>query len=91
MKLKTDERAVFALRALYGGYGYSQYKMSKFEEYDLYVRNKNFLISDNIITFTVCLLYHIIIEFVQRNSGEIWIIFQKIWTLSKLGNDGSFG
>ena len=52
MKLKTDERAMFALRALYGRYGYSQYKMSKFEEYDLYVRNKNFLISDNIITFT---------------------------------------
>ena len=52
MKLKTDERAIFALRELYGKYGYSQYKMSKFEEYDLYVRNKNFLISDNIITFT---------------------------------------
>ncbi len=52
MKLKADERAIFALRALYGKYGYSQYKMSKFEEYDLYVRNKNFLISDNIITFT---------------------------------------
>jgi ATP phosphoribosyltransferase regulatory subunit len=29
-----------------------QYKMSKFEEYDLYVRNKNFLVSDHIITFT---------------------------------------
>lgn len=52
MKLKADERAIFALRALYGQYGYSQFKMSKFEEYDLYVRNKNFLISDNIITFT---------------------------------------
>ncbi len=52
MMLKTDERAIFALRSLYSKYGYSQYKMSKFEEYDLYVRNKNFLISDNIITFT---------------------------------------
>ena len=52
MKLKADERAIFALRALYGQYGYSQFKMSKFEEYALYVRNKNFLISDNIITFT---------------------------------------
>ncbi len=40
------------LRALYRRYGYSKYKMSKFEEYDLYVRNKSFLISDNIITFT---------------------------------------
>ncbi len=50
--LKNDERAIFALRSLYGRYGYRQYKMSKFEEYDLYARNKDFLISDNVITFT---------------------------------------
>ena len=49
--LRSEEKAVFALRELYGRYVYSLYKMSKFEEYDLYVRNKNFLISDNIITF----------------------------------------
>ena len=50
--LKNGEKAVFALRSLYRQYGYTQYKMSKFEEYDLYARNKDFLISDNIITFT---------------------------------------
>lgn len=50
--LKNDEKAVFRLRSLYSKYGYSQYKMSKFEEYDLYVRNKDFLVSDNVITFT---------------------------------------
>ena len=50
--LKNEERAVFTLRELYAKYGYKQYKMSKFEEYDLYVRNKNFLVSDHIITFT---------------------------------------
>ena len=50
--LKNEERIVFLLRALYAGYGYQQYKMSKFEEYDLYAGNKDFLISDNIITFT---------------------------------------
>ena len=50
--LKNEEKAIFELRSLYEKYGYSQYKMSKFEEYDLYVRNKNFLVSDNIITFT---------------------------------------
>ena len=50
--LKPEERVLFALRALYQSYGYSQFKMSKFEEYDLYVRNKDFLISDGIITFT---------------------------------------
>ena len=34
--LKSDERAVYELRALYREHGYSQFKMSKFEEYDLY-------------------------------------------------------
>ena len=50
--LRPEEIAVFTLRALYSKFGYSQYKMSKFEEYDLYVRNKDFLVSENIITFT---------------------------------------
>ena len=46
------ERALYSLKSLYEGYGYSHYKMSKFEEYELYVRNKSFLVSDHIITFT---------------------------------------
>ena len=50
--LKYEEKAIFGLRALYRKYGYTQYKMSKFEEYELYVRNKDFLVSDNVITFT---------------------------------------
>ncbi len=50
--LTGSERAVYALRALYKSYGYAQYKMSKFEEYDLYVSNKDYLISDAVITFT---------------------------------------
>ncbi len=49
--LKNEEKIVYELRSLYSSFGYSQYKMSKFEEYDLYVRNKDFLISDRIITF----------------------------------------
>lgn len=50
--LKNEEKAAFMLRGLYRQYGYMQYKMSKFEEYDLYAKNRDFLISDNIITFT---------------------------------------
>lgn len=50
--LKNEERAVFTLRSLYQRYGYAPYKMSRFEEYDLYVRNKDFLVSDQIITFS---------------------------------------
>ena len=29
--LKNDEKAIFYLRSLYKKYGYSQYKMSKFQ------------------------------------------------------------
>ena len=50
--LKEEERVAFALRALYKKYGYLPYKMSKFEEYDLYVANKEFLDGDGVITFT---------------------------------------
>ena len=49
--LKNDEKAVFALRQLYSSSGYNPFKMSKFEEYDLYSKNKDFLVSDGIITF----------------------------------------
>ena len=49
---KNNERISFSLRTLYARYGYSHFKMNQFEEYDLYVRNKDFLISDSIITFT---------------------------------------
>ena len=49
--LKSGERAVFALRQLYRSYGYLPYKMSKFEELEYYIRNKDFLISDRFITF----------------------------------------
>lgn len=50
--MKQEEKAVFALRELYQRFGYSQFKMSKFESYDLYMKNKDFLVSDGIITFT---------------------------------------
>ena len=50
--LKHEERAILTLRQLYRSYGYGPYKMSRFEEYDLYVRNKDFLVSDQIITFS---------------------------------------
>ncbi|MBQ3052158.1 MAG: ATP phosphoribosyltransferase [Clostridia bacterium] len=49
--LKSEEKAVFALRSLYKKYNYRLFKMSKFEEYDLYSKNKDFLVSDGVITF----------------------------------------
>ena len=49
--LKQEEKAVFALRQLYRQYGYLPYRMSKFESYEYYIQNKDFLVSDRIITF----------------------------------------
>ena len=50
--LQSSERTVLALRELYADYGYEFYRMSKFEEYDFYAKNKDFLVSDNVLTFT---------------------------------------
>ena len=50
--MTNEEKICFSLRSLYSDYGYSYFKMSKFEEYDLYGQNKDFLISDSVITFT---------------------------------------
>ena len=50
--LNNSERIIFELRSLYTKFGYKPFKMSKFEEYDLYGSNKDFLVSENCITFT---------------------------------------
>lgn len=50
--LTPRERVSLALRELYQRYGYRQYTVGKFEEYDLYARNRNFLTGEHILTFT---------------------------------------
>ena len=50
--MSSEEKICYKLKSLYRNYGYSRFKMSKFEEYDLYGQNKDFLISDSVITFT---------------------------------------
>lgn len=50
--LSKEEYISLTLRALYSSVGYQKYRMSKFEEYDLYVKNKDFLVSESVITFT---------------------------------------
>ena len=51
LPLNFQEQVMFSLRGLYERQGYSRYKMSKFEEYDLYAQNKDFLIDRSVITF----------------------------------------
>ena len=50
--LSNEEKISFALRSLYHSRGYQPYRMSKFEEYELYMKNKDFLLSPEVITFT---------------------------------------
>ena len=50
--LQSGEKINLMLRELYHARGYRPYRMSKFEEYDFYANNKDFLVSDNVITFT---------------------------------------
>ncbi len=50
--LTPEEVIPLKLSSLYEQYGYSKFRMSKFESYDLYRDNKNFLKSQSIITFT---------------------------------------
>ena len=50
--LRKSEQVAYLLRRIYEQYGYRKFRMSKFEEYDFYTENKDFLRSSQIITFT---------------------------------------
>ena len=50
--LRKDEYIQLKLREIYRKYGYLPYRMGRFEEYELYMRNRNFLRNDRILTFT---------------------------------------
>ncbi len=52
LPLTPSERVSLALRSLYQSYGYCQYKVSKFEEYDFYAQNKSFLSGEQILSFS---------------------------------------
>ena len=50
--LSNEERISFALRSLYHRRGCAPYRMSRFEDYELYMKNKDFLPSPEVISFT---------------------------------------
>ena len=50
--MRKEDEVSLVLGNLFESYGYKKYLMSRFEEYSLYMENKDFLISDKIITFT---------------------------------------
>lgn len=49
--LGADERAALSLRELYTNWGYRRWRVNDFEDYDLYVRNRDFLFTDSVLTF----------------------------------------
>ena len=51
-KLTAQQRLTLELQHLYQQYGFCQYRMSRFEEYRLYLENQSFLPSEQVITFT---------------------------------------
>ena len=64
------------LNQLYEGYGYRKFRMSKFEDYDLYAQNKDFLKKGHIITFTdvdgslKALKPDITLSIMKNNNGD---------------------
>ena len=82
--LQRGEKINFTLRAIFSEYGYRPYRMSKFEEYDLYARNKDFLVSDNVITFTdtggkLMALKPDVTLSIIKNSKDLPDITQKVY------------
>jgi len=51
-KLTAQERITLELQNLYQQYGFVKFRMSRFEEYRLYLENQSFLPSEQVITFT---------------------------------------
>lgn len=50
--LAWEDTITLRLRTLYERHGYGRYRMGKFEPYDMYLENRNFLKSAGVITFT---------------------------------------
>lgn len=97
--LRPEEYAALKLREIYSNCGYSFYKMSKFEEYDFYAKNKDFLVSKDIITFTdidgklMALKPDVtlsIVKHIHENTNSIQKFFydEKIYRTSK--SSGTF-
>ncbi len=76
MKTLSQDGLAGRLCSLYERSGYRRYKMSKFEEYDLYARNKDFLVSENVLTFTdldgrlMALKPDVTLSIVKNTRGE---------------------
>lgn len=70
------EKITEQLNQIYESYGYRRFRMSKFETYDLYAQNRDFLKSSKLITFTdvngalLALKPDITLSIIKNNKGE---------------------
>lgn len=96
--LRREEQVTLSLRRLYEQFGYKKYRMGKFEEYALYIENKNFLQSENIITFNdlegklLALKPDVTLSIVKhtnasRQSAEKLYYTENIYRLSKRNHE----
>lgn len=51
-KMNIEERAMLELHELYRRHGYSRFRLGRFEEYELYRKNKDFISTEDIIVFS---------------------------------------
>lgn len=78
-----SERLALALRELYRSYGYRQYKVGKFEEYDLYAQHRSFLTGEHILTFSdlngrlMALKPDVTLSIIKNTRGDDRI--RKLW------------
>lgn len=74
--IASEDRLSADLCSLYKTYGYQQYRVSKFEEYDLYAENRNFLESEQILTFNdtngtlMALKPDVTLSIIKNSRGE---------------------
>ena len=52
LDLTPEELIPLQLRGIYQAYGYHRYSMGRFEPYDVYWQNRNFLKSEQVLTFS---------------------------------------
>ncbi|MEG0271670.1 MAG: ATP phosphoribosyltransferase regulatory subunit [Hydrogenoanaerobacterium sp.] len=88
--LKNEERTAFALRGIYEHHGYKKVRVSKFEDYSLYIDNKNFLKTENIITFMdldgklLALRPDVTLSIVKNTPSEPCACFEKLYYNEKV-------
>lgn len=88
--LKDEERVTFQLRKLFEHHGYKKVRVHKFEEYSLYIDNKNFLKTENIITFMdldgklLALRPDVTLSIVKNLDAQKTDSFEKLYYLEKV-------